>query len=50
MTTQTIRNAVYSISGRGEKMQDFLLVSSFALWASVLGGSPVLAFRLLMAA
>jgi hypothetical protein len=49
MTTQTIRNAVYSISGRSEKMQDFLLVSSFALWASVLGGSPVLAFRLLMA-
>jgi len=29
-------------------MQDFLLVSSFGLWAAVLGLSPVLAFRLLM--
>jgi hypothetical protein len=48
MTTQTRRNAVSSISGRSEKMQDFLLVSSFALWASVLGLSPVLAFHLLM--
>jgi hypothetical protein len=30
-------------------MQDLLLVSSFALWAAVLGFAPVLAFRLLMA-
>jgi hypothetical protein len=28
-------------------MQDFLLVSSFGLWAVLLGFSPVLAFRLL---
>jgi len=30
-------------------MQDFLLVSSFGLWAVVLGLSPVLAFHALMA-
>jgi hypothetical protein len=29
-------------------MQDFLMVSSFALWAAVLGLSPVLAFHLVM--
>jgi hypothetical protein len=29
-------------------MQDVLLVSSFGLWAAILGLSPVLAFRLLM--
>jgi hypothetical protein len=28
-------------------MQDVLLVSSFGLWALILGLSPVLAFRLL---
>jgi hypothetical protein len=29
-------------------MQDFLLVSSFGLWAVLLGLMPVLALRLLM--
>lgn len=29
-------------------MQDILLVSSFGLWAAILGLSPVLVFRLLM--
>jgi hypothetical protein len=48
MTTRTVRNAGRPISGRGEKIQDFLLVSSFGLWATVLGMAPVLAFRLLM--
>ena len=48
MTTQTIRNSGHPISGRSEKIQDFLLVSSFGLWATVLGLAPVLAFRLLM--
>jgi len=48
MTTQTIRDSRYPISQRAQRMQDFLLVSSFGLWAAVLGLSPVLAFRLLM--
>ena len=29
-------------------MQDFFLVSSFALWAAVLGQSPVIIFYMLM--
>jgi hypothetical protein len=33
-----------------ERTQDFLMLSSFALWAAVLGLSPVLAFHLLMSA
>jgi hypothetical protein len=38
----------FPTSGRTERMQDFLLVSSFGLWAALLGLGPVLAFRLLM--
>jgi hypothetical protein len=47
MTARAIRHPGY-VSGRTEKMQDFLLVSSFSLWAAALGLSPVLAFHLLM--
>jgi hypothetical protein len=49
MTTQTIQNASDPVSGRTERMQDLLIVSSFGLWAAVLGLGPVLAFRLLTA-
>lgn len=48
MTTQTIRNAVGPNSRFGEMLQDCLLVSSFCLWAAVLGLSPVFAFHMLM--
>ena len=48
MTTQTIRNSRYPVCERAQNRQDFLLVSSFGLWALLLGFSPVLAFRLLM--
>ena len=48
MTTQTITNAKYPICERVQRMQDVLLVSSFGLWAAILGLTPVLAFRLLM--
>jgi hypothetical protein len=49
MTTPIIRNSGYRNSRLGEVLQDFLLVSSFCLWAAVLGLSPVLAFHVLMA-
>ena len=42
-TIQTIQNAT---SARSEAVQDLLLVSSFGLWAALLGLVPVLAFRL----
>jgi hypothetical protein len=48
MTTQAIRNAFNPGAARTETMQDLLLVSSFGLWAVLLGLMPVLAFRLLM--
>ncbi|QWG24334.1 hypothetical protein KMZ93_05310 [Bradyrhizobium sediminis] len=48
MTTQAITNAKYPICERAQRMQDVLLVSSFGLWAAVLGLTPVLAYRLLM--
>ena len=48
MTTQTIQDAKYPISARAQGMQDLLLVSSFGLWAVLLGLMPALAFRLLM--
>ena len=45
MTTQS-RMPVSGLRA-GRRMQDVLLVSSFGLWAVILGLSPVLAFRLL---
>jgi len=48
MTTQTIQTPSYPTSARAERIQDFLLVSSFGLWAVLLGLTPVLAFHVLM--
>jgi hypothetical protein len=48
MTDHVIRGGNYSTSRRSQTMQDFLLVSSFGLWAALLGLAPVLAFRLLL--
>ena len=48
MTTQTMRSR-YLYSERAEKVHDLLLVSSFGLWAVLIGMSPVLAFHMLMA-
>lgn len=33
---------------RAERINDLLMVSSFALWAVVLGFTPVLTYRLLI--
>ncbi len=48
MTTQIVEAKGFANSGWAERMQDLLLVSSFGLWAVLLGLSPVLAFRFLM--
>jgi hypothetical protein len=47
MTTQTMRSK-YLCSERAERIHDVLLVSSFGVWAVLLGLSPVLAFHMLM--
>ena len=44
----TIQNSKYPICERVQRMQDVVLVSSFALWAMVIGFAPVLTWRLLM--
>jgi hypothetical protein len=46
MSSQTIARSKYPISGQAQRMQDALLVSSFGLWAIVLGLAPALLFRL----
>jgi len=48
MTNQTIQDAGKLAAARAEAVQDLLLVSSFGLWAVLLGLAPVLGFRLLM--
>ena len=42
------KNSKYPICERVQRMQDVVLVSSFALWAVVIGFAPVLTWRLLM--
>jgi hypothetical protein len=44
---RTVRDASYPTALHVQGMQDVLLVASFALWAVLLGLSPVLALRLL---
>jgi hypothetical protein len=48
MSTQIIQKTGYPNSEWAERIRDLLLVSSFGLWAALLGLSPVLAFRVLM--
>jgi hypothetical protein len=48
MTTQAAQKTNHPILDRAQRTQDYLLVSSFGLWALLLGVSPVLAFRMLM--
>jgi hypothetical protein len=46
MTTE-IPNKRFATSKWADRKQDFLIVSSFGLWAMLLGFSPVLAVRFL---
>jgi len=48
MTTDIIQNERYANSKWAERKQDFLLVSSFGLWAALLGLSPILAVHFLV--
>ena len=48
MTTDTVPNKRFANSKWAERKQDFLIVSSFGLWAVLLGFSPVLAVRFLV--
>jgi hypothetical protein len=48
MSAAIIKNKRFPSSAWAERKQDLLLVSSFGLWASLLGLSPVLAIRFLL--
>ncbi|MDE2063453.1 MAG: hypothetical protein KGJ00_13685 [Bradyrhizobium sp.] len=48
MTAQITPNKRFANSKWAERKQDFLIVSSFGLWAVLLGFSPVLAVRFLV--
>ena len=49
MTNQIKTNSKYPTCEYAQRMQDVLLVSSFALWAMLIGFAPVMTYRLLMA-
>ena len=49
MTNHTMHDQRYPICPRAQRMQDVMLVSSFALWAMLIGFAPVMTWRLLMA-
>ena len=48
MSTDIISNKRFANSKWAERKQDFLLVSSFGLWACLLGLTPVLAVNFLV--
>ncbi|CAN7672277.1 hypothetical protein LJR220_006409 [Bradyrhizobium sp. LjRoot220] len=49
MTGHTMHDRKYPICERVQRMQDVLLISSFALWAALIGFAPVMTWRLLTA-
>jgi hypothetical protein len=48
MTTEIVPSKRFANSKWAERKQDFLILSSFALWSVVLGFSPVLAVSFLV--
>ncbi|MBR1225303.1 MULTISPECIES: hypothetical protein [unclassified Bradyrhizobium] len=49
MIDHTSDNWKFPTCERVQRMQDVLLVSSFALWATLIGFAPVVTWRLLIA-
>jgi hypothetical protein len=49
MIDHTSNNWKFPTSERIQRVQDVMLVSSFALWAMLIGFTPVITYRLLMA-
>ena len=49
MTDYTGDNWKFPTSERVQQVQDVMLVSSFALWAMLIGFAPIMAWRLLTA-
>jgi hypothetical protein len=47
MNTEMSASTRYPNSERAQRLHDVLLVSSFALWAMLIGFAPVMTWRLL---
>ena len=48
MNTGMSESSRYPSCERAQRMHDVLLVSSFALWAMLIGFAPVMTYRLLL--
>jgi hypothetical protein len=48
MNTEMSESSRYPSSEHAQQMHDVLLVSSFALWAMLIGFAPVMTWRLLI--
>jgi len=44
---KTSHKPAFAVYERGERVRDAVMVSTFALWAMVLGFTPVVTYRLL---
>jgi hypothetical protein len=49
MNIEITQNSKYPTCERAQRIHDVLLVSSFALWAMLIGVVPVMTYRLLVA-
>ncbi|MFB9267042.1 hypothetical protein ACFFWD_28440 [Bradyrhizobium erythrophlei] len=49
MNTEIDHDPRYPICERAQRMHDVLLVSSFAIWATLIGFVPIMTYRLLVA-
>jgi hypothetical protein len=49
MINQITHDSKFPTCERAQRMHDVLLVSSFALWAMLIGFVPVMTYRLLIA-
>jgi hypothetical protein len=48
MATHTKSKVRYPIYDRTRRIQDFCIVSSFVLWATLLGFGPIVTYRILL--
>jgi hypothetical protein len=48
MTNQIKHDSRYPVCETKQRIQDVFIVSSFTLWATVLGLAPILTYRMLL--
>ena len=48
MQTEIKFNSRYPITERAQRMQDVMLVTTFTVWAALIGFVPVMTYRLLV--